>query len=181
MAMVFDDEKGIIRIDVPNSEANINAQHCGIKDRMVGAYYMSENHDKCFDFLAGLNGEYYIDIPLSIRNASAIIKTLKDKNYEAAFKSQLVQQTNAIKVLEDAIKDGNYYYKMKAPSINDRQKYLKLDNEDIVVDLFKTLVLGDLMSVFIKKIGNNGFLFYLDKCPSFDEKIEKNVLLKWMR
>lgn len=48
-------------------------------------------------------------------------------------------------------KEGEYFYKMKAPSVNDQQKYLKLDNEDETVVLFKTLILGDLTSIFIKK------------------------------
>ena len=82
---------------------------------------------------------------------------------------------------EWAIKEGEYFYKMKAPSVNDQQKYLKLDNEDETVVLFKTLILGDLTSIFIKKLGDNGFVFYLDKCPDFDEKIKNNTVLKWMR
>ena len=181
MAMIFDDENSIIRIDVPNSEANINAQHCGIKDRNVGSYYMSENYAKCIGFLADFSGEYFIDIPLSIRNAKAILQNLKDKNYGCAFKSKLLPQFNAVQALEWAIKEGEYFYKMKAPSVNDQQKYLKLDNEDETVVLIKTLILGDLTSIFIKKLGDNGFVFYLDKCPDFDEKIKNNTVLKWMR
>ncbi len=181
MAMIFDGGNNVIRIDVPNSEANINAQHCGIKDRGVGSYYMSENYVKCIEFLANFTGEYFIDIPLSVLNAKAILQTLKAKNYECAFKSNLAAQFNAVNAFEWATKDGEYFHKMKAPSVNDRQKYLKLDNEDEMVVLFKTLILGDLTSIFIKKIGDNGFVFYLDKCPDFDQKIENNTVLKWMR
>ena len=57
MAMIFDDDNNIIRIDVPNSEANINAQHWGIKDREVGSYYMSDNSLKCINFLSDFIGE----------------------------------------------------------------------------------------------------------------------------
>lgn len=181
MAMIFDDNNNIIRIDVPNSEANINAQHWGIKDREVGSYYMSENFDKCINFLSDFSGEYYIDIPLCIKNAEAILKILKDKNYQSAFKSNLVPQTNAVEALKWSTKNDGYFYKMQAPSVNNQQKYLKLDNRDNVVALFKTLVLGDLTSIFIKKIGENGYVFYLDKCPGFDKKIENNVVLRWMK
>ncbi len=181
MAMIFDDDNSIIRIDVPNSEANINAQHHGIKDREVGAYYMSDKSAKCIDFLANFAGEYFLDIPLSVLNAKAILEILKNRNYEAAFKSGLAAQLNVIKAFEWLTKDGEYFYKMKAPFVNDRQKYLRLDNEDEAVALFKTLVLGDLTSIFIKKIGENGFIFYLDKCPDFDLKIENNTILRWMR
>ena len=55
--MIFDDDNNIIRIDVPNSEANINAQHWGIKDREVGSYYMSDNSLKCINFFSDFIGE----------------------------------------------------------------------------------------------------------------------------
>lgn len=181
MAMVFDDDNNIIRIDVPNSEANINAQHWGIKDREVGSYYMSENSLKCINFLSNFIGEYYIDIPLCVKNAEAILNVLKDKNYQCAFKFNLNPQNSAVEALKWSTKNDGYFYKMQAPSVNDQQKYLKLDNSDDVVALFKTLVLGDLTSIFIKRIGENGYVFYLDKCPNFDEKIENNIVLKWMR
>lgn len=181
MSMIFDDDKNIIRIDVPNSEANINAQHCGIKNRVVGSYYMSENFVKCINFLSNFLGEYYIDIPLSVNNAEIILKILKEKNYQCAFKSNLISQSDAIEALKWFIKDGEYFYKMQAPSINDQQKYLKLNNNDYVVNLFKTLVLGDLTSIFIKRIGENGYIFYLDKCPNFDKKIGNSTILKWMK
>ena len=142
---------------------------------------MSDNSFKCINFFSAFIGEYYIDIPLCVTNAEAILKILKDKNYQSAFKSNLLPQSNAVEALKWSTKDDGYFYKMQAPSINDQRKYLKLDNSDDVVNLFKTLVLGDLTSIFIKRIGENGYVFYLDKCPNFDEKIENNTILKWMR
>lgn len=182
MSMTIDEEKKSLRFDVPNSEANINAQHCGIKDRTVGSYYMSECYELCAAFLANFQGEYFIDIPLCIRNAKSILDFLKEKGYQKAFKSELMPQLNTLEALEWSLKDSNeYFYKIKAPFVNEQQKYLKLDNEDDVVNLFKTLVLGDLVSIYIKKFGSDGFVIYLDKSPKFDELINKNDVLKWMR
>ena len=181
MSMVFDDEKKIIRIDVPNSEANIDAQHFGIKDRSVGSYYMSECYDKCFNFLNKFEGDFYIDLTLSIKNSKEILNELYLKNYKSAFKSNLSIQYNTIEALEWFIKADGYFHKMKPPSVNDNEKYLKLDNEDAVVSYFKNLVLGDLVSIYIQKIGNNGFLFYLDKNPNFEKIMKNNIILKWMR
>lgn len=182
MSMVLDEDKMILRFDVPNSEANINAQHCGIKDRTVGSYYMSENYGLCSSFLADFKGEYFLDIPLCVRNAKIILDLLKEKGYQKAFKNELVPQFSAVKALDWLVSscDGDFFYKIKAPSVNDQQKYLKLDNEDEAVTSFKTLVLGDLVSIYIKKIGLNGFLIYLDKNPKFDELINNNKVLKWM-
>lgn len=181
MSMTFDLEKNIIRIDVPNSEANIDSQHCGIKDRTVGSYYMSECYEQCLTFLSNFEGEYFIDLSLSIRNARKILTELKEKNYQNAFKSKLVPQFNMLEALEWLIKEDGYFYKMNPPSVNENQKYLKLDNEDSAVSSFKTLILGDLVSIFIQKIGTNGYLFYLDESPNFKKILENNTILKWMR
>lgn len=182
MAMVLEEDGKTLRFDVPNSEANINAQHCGIKDRTVGMYYMSEQVDQCLDFLNDLDGEYFIDLAISVRNAKIILKILKEKSYQDAFKSFLNPQETAISALEWMLdNEKDFLYKMKAPFINDKQKYLKLDNEDVVVNQFKILILGDLVSLYIKKIGTNGYVFYIDKSPNFDGLIQNNEILKWMQ
>lgn len=180
MAMYFDYEKNIIRIDVPNSEANIDSQHCGIKDRTVGSYYMSECYDQCLDFLSYFKGEYLIDLELSIRNAKIILNELSEKNYQNAFKSKLVPQFNMLEALEWLANEEGYFYKMNPPSVNQNQKYLKLDNDDAAVTSFKTLVLGDLVSIYIRKIGDNGYIFYLDKSPNYENILQNNIILKWM-
>lgn len=182
MSMVIDNERNILRFDVPNSEANINAQHSGIKDRTVGSYYMSDNYALCSTFLADFRGEYFIDIPLCIRNGKAILDLLKQKGYQKAFKSELAPQFNVLEALNWSLNNGgDFFYKINPPSVNDQQKYLKLDNEDDIVNLFKTLILGDLVSIYIQKVGNTGFLIYLDKNPKFDALISSNEILKWMR
>lgn len=181
MSMFFDYENNIIRIDVPNSEANIDSQHCGIKDRTVGSYYMSENYEECAKFLDNFNGEYFIDLTISIRNANIILNELKDKNYQNAFKGKLIAQFKTLEALEWLINTEGYFHRMKAPFINDNQKYLKLDNDDIVVSSFKSLVLGDLVSIVIKKIGKDGFIFYLEKSPNYESILKNNTILKWMK
>lgn len=46
---------------------------------------------------------------------------------------------------------------------------------------FKTLILGDLCSLFIKKIGRDGYVIYMDKSPNFNEILNSNRILKWMK
>lgn len=181
MAMFLDETNNLLRFDVPNSEASIDAQHFGIKDRTVGQYYMSEQYEICNGFLENLEGEYYIDVALSLNNAKQIIAKLKDLNYKNAFKNNLVPQERALEVFEWALNNNGGFYKINPPTINDKQKYLKLDNEDTMVVNFKSLVIGDLCSVNFKKIGKNGFVIYVDKIDSFDQIIKDNKVLNWMR
>lgn len=180
MSLIVDNVNNLIRIDVPNSEAKCIAQHNGIKDREVGAYYMSENYIECFNFLFELKGEYYIDLPLSIMNARTILLDLK--KYKTSFKFELSPQERHIEALNSLLcNHENYFYQIKAPSINEQKKYLKLDNENPIVESFRSLIIGDLTSIFIKKFGSSGFLIYLDKSPLFHNKINDNTVLNWAK
>lgn len=180
MAMRINDE--YIEIIVPNSEATINAQHNGIVDRSVGSYYMSENQEECSKFLNNLSGKYYIDIPTCYFNAIRFIKKLKDSNYESAFKHLLRPQKSAIETLKwymDSEKE--YLHTIPAPTINENNKYLRFENQDPIFDLIKTLTLGDLIKITIKKIGIDCFVIYIDENEKFDEYLKNNKFLQWIK
>ncbi len=179
MAMVFGDNGEYIRFDIPNSEANINAQHNGIKDRTVGSYYMSDQLSKCLAFLSDLSGDYYLDLPLCLLNSRKMIDSLLEYHYEAAFKQLLNPQRSAIDALEWAIDQGEYYHRIPCPTINDQGKYLKLPNDEMV-SLIKTLMLGDLTSLFIKRLGNNGYIIYFDVVEGFEELLDGKTIINWM-
>lgn len=179
MAMHFDEINNILRFDVPNSEAAICAQHIGIVDRTVGAYYMSDKYEFCEDFFNKFTGEYYIDIILCLENASVILRKLKEKNFSHVFKELLMPQESQIEALKWLSTNSCNFYKINPPSVNDKQKYLKLDSNDQVVEGIRCLLLGDLMSLYFKKVGVNGYILYIDKSPKFDSLMENNELLKW--
>ena len=63
----------------------------------------------------------------------------------------------------------------------EQKKYLKFDNSDQVYKLFKTFLLGDLTKLIIKKIGDNGFMIYVDECDDFDSKLENGTVSKWRK
>ena len=180
MSMHINIEKNILRFDVPNSEANLNAQHNGNKQRTVGSYYMSERCDECLRFLNNLSGDFYVGILLTIKNCKEIIDFLVDNNYCTAFKELLIPQQNQLKALEWLIDNKEYFYKIDAPTINENRKYLKLDNFDELILGIKTLVLGDLCSVVFKKVGNNGYLIYVEENPNYKNIFDTNIILKWM-
>lgn len=180
MALFFHEEDNSIEFRIPNSEASINAQHRGIKDRTVGGYYMSDRLGECLSFLSELQGEYYLDLPFCLRNARKILNALKEKRYESSFKQNLVPQQNALITLEWCIEQNGAFYKMPSPSINDQGKYLKLAPEDETVNLVKTLMLGDLTGLFFKKIGANGYLLYFDATSDFESKLNGKDVIGWM-
>lgn len=179
MAMVIDLEKEILRFDIPNSEANINAQHNGIVNRTVGAYYMSDRFCECKEFLSNFKGSYFIDIALCIFNFEKVCKFLSMCNLTDAYKFKLKPQIAALEALKWSMNSGDFYYLMQPPTVNDNKKYLKLDNEDNFLTTVKTLLLGDLMSLVFRKLGDTAFIVYIDLNPRFDEIIKNNTILKW--
>jgi hypothetical protein len=88
---------------------------------------------------------------------------------------------NQIEALEWFLSSGEYFYEIPIPTINENGKYLKLDNNDSVISSIKTLILGDLCSLYFKKIGTDGYIIYLDKNPKFNEVIKNNTILKWIQ
>ena len=87
-------------------------------------------------------------------------------------------------VLDVSLPDGNGFdlYIDTIKKLNIPTIFLTArDNEDDVVNSFRSLILGDLCSLYIKKIGSNGYMFYVDRNPAFDEIIKGNKVLKWMK
>ena len=119
-------------------------------------------------------------MPTCYLNGKKIIDALKELHYEPAFKQRLQPQGSALEAVEWEIDQGDYLDKMPNPTINDQGKYLKLPNEDETVCLIKTLMLGDLTSLFIKRVGENGYILYFDSIPAFSETLKGNKVLGCM-
>ncbi len=180
MSMEIDFEKQELVFTIPNSESPMEAQHKGIADRTVGSFYMSDRYQECFLFLNQFNGDFFVDIPLCVTQATKLLKTLKENNLEESFKNRLIPQFDAIEALKWYINGEKCkFYRILAPTVNNQKKYLKFDNMDEVYKLLKTLLLGDLTKLIIKKIGANGFIIYVDIIDDFEEKIANKTISKW--
>lgn len=179
MAIEFVDEKKLLLIHVPNSEASVNAQHNGNKDTSVGSYYMSEQQALVREFLNEFNGDYFIDLSIVLSNSKKIISYLKAKRLENAFKKKLIPQESALEVLEWIIENDGPLYKMTNPSVNDNNKYLKFDNLDNTVDTFRSLCLGELCDICIQRIGENGYVIYLKETDKYHQIINEKAY-KWV-
>lgn len=180
MALFIDYEKNEMEIIVPNSEASINAQHKGIADRTVGSYYMSEKKDECIKFFNNFNCNIFVDIQACLINSKKIYDRLEEYNLKMHFKQNLYPQKAAIDTLEWMLNTSkDIFYPFPTPGINEKNKYLKFDNSNDLVELIKTLVLGDLFSIIIKKIGEDGYILYVRESPEFENIISNNGIVKW--
>lgn len=179
MAMEIRDEDNVLVIHIPNSEACVDAQHNGGKDTSVGSYYMSEMQPAVFAFLNDLEGDYYIDLSLCLFNGKKIYNELKNRGLQNAFKRKLMPQNEAIQFIEWCIENESPLFRMPNPTVNDNNKYLKFDNLNQTVNAFRQLCLGELTDIIIKKIGENGYIIYLDKCDQYYKKID-DTIYKWV-
>lgn len=170
----------ILTIELPNSEATINAQHNGIKDRTVNGYYLSNNFDEIYSFLNELNGNFYIDFLRTYNNMNKLIERLKNENFYGAFKSNLVPQIACLDSIKYLLSKNSGLYKTTSPSINDQRKYIKLPNDKEIID-FKDLCLGDLTNIIIKKMGNDTFLIYAEDNNKLDDLIKTKKIIEWFK
>lgn len=180
MAIEFENNNQVMLIHLPNSEATVNAQHHGIKDTSVCAYYMSERNTEVYDFLNDLSGEYYLDLALIFQNALDLINSIEDSGMTSCFKMKLAPQKNAIEALKWMLASGTYFPRIPNPTVNDNQKYLRFDNQDKTLTLFRDLCLGEVSDICIKKVGKDGFLIYMQKSKNFNATI-KTAKNQWVK
>ena len=180
MALEFKNEINMMIIHIPNSEASVDAQHNGGKDTTVGSYYMSELQPEVHEFLNDFDGDFYIDLPLVVRNAKKIYNELKDKSLNNAFKKNLIPQKNAIEFMEWLIENEGPLFKMPNPSVNENNKYLKFDNLNQTVETFRTLCLGELCDICIQRLGVNGYVIYMQESPKYNDIINTTIY-KWVK
>lgn len=172
-------EKNILRIEIPNSEASINAQHKGIKDRTVGGYYLSNEYDKAYEFLNHLEGNFYIDFLRVYINISPLISKLDEGNLTKAFKNNMLPQKTCLKSIKYLIDHGDSLHKISPPLINENRKYIKLPNDDLVND-FRDLCLGNLTNILIRKMGIDSFLIYVEDNQKLEEYIKTGAIANWI-
>lgn len=168
MALYFLNDK--IEIIIPNSEASIIAQHIGIKDRTVGAYYMSENYDGVKVFFNNFNGKIYLDLFRTKQNLENMFNYIIEENKTNLFKSNIIEQLTLINDIESNKKYD--YYEIKMPVVNENQKYIKFIKEENNIKLFEDLLLGDLTKIVIKKLNNNTFIMYGDVIDNYQDQID---------
>jgi hypothetical protein len=170
--------KDRIEINVPNSEALIEAQHHGIKDRTVGQYYMSERTSHVLDFLNQLRGTFYLDFCVSKSNIQLLLDKLVNNKLESCFKTNLTSQFSTIKTIDSQVQKI-HLYPINPPTINDNGKYLKFDYSNIYHKCFFRLCLGDLTKIIIRRLDQTCFVIYLEENNTFEAKLASDEFSKW--
>ncbi len=168
--IIFDDR---IEITIPNSEASVNAQHVGIKDRTVGSYYMSEAPGDVRRFLNDLEGSFYIDYARTVTNLEKVYDYIEDEDKQDLFKSGLMDQYMVISEIEER-KLLNSYIKVDCLQINENAKYLKFVRTDERIRLFQSLLLGDLTVLVIQKLDDNCFMIFGRADDNYQYRIDSD-------
>ena len=179
MSTVINDN--ILRIELPNSEAVIHAQHNGIDNKTVNGYYLNNQYDKVYKFLNNLEGNFYIDFLRTYNNINPLILRLDKEKWNEVFKDKLIPQRSSLDAIKYLIKKDKSLYKISPPIINDQKKYIKLPSNDDCIKYFKELCLGNLTNIIIQKLGIDSFLIYVEDNNKLDKFIETKEIFDWFK
>lgn len=179
--MALEIKGNYVIISIPNSEAGINAQHYGIKDRTVGMYYLSEMYDEVNSFLSlkSEDSKFYIDFEKTFKNAKYLYNTLKTRNLNQAFKSDLDLMKVTIDSIEKELIKGNDLSLIEKPTINDQKKYIKFNVENAYFISLRDVCLGDLTKIVIQRLSKNCFRIYMEIVDSFEDMIYDGTINNW--
>lgn len=168
-------------INIPNSEAGINAQHYGIKDRTVGMYYLSEMFDEVNKMLSleDENSKYYVDFVRTYNNAKYLYDSLKSRNLNQAFKSDLDLMKITLDSINKQIEKGNDLFEIDKPTVNDQKKYIKFNVENAYFVSLRDVCLGDLSKIVIQRLSKNCFRIYMETVDNLDDLIYDGTIKKW--
>ena len=160
MAMLI--EKNKIVFSIPNSEASINAQRIGIKDRTVGQYYMNEKADQVESFFSNSSSVFYVDLLYTYELLKDLVFLLHTRGCGSLYKNGINEQLEALKTIEWAIKNSqeSLFFHTISPRMNDKRKYLKFPSDNESMRIFKTLCLADVVNICIEKLTENCFRVY---------------------
>lgn len=168
-----------IEIYLPNSEAAINLQHNGLKDRSVGMFYMSEQYEGVKEFLNNFDGKFYVDLYRTYNFINPLVVKLHNLHFETFFKDGLKSIDETLIDIKKLIRLDSDFNKIPAPFVNDNKKYLQFDFNSLFFGFIRNVCLGDLTCIVIKKIDFDVFVIYAKDANSFDVICSTKKYLLW--
>jgi hypothetical protein len=155
--------KNTLVINVPNSEASINGQLIGIKDREVSGYYTNDDPSKYAEiklFFEDFMYDFFVDSKkMAVYFKDYYKKVLK---YKSNFKTNLKDfDANFIHYETSDKKIKKLFYG------GESNRYIKFDVLDKLTKNFKDLILGEITQIVIEKLSDR-FSIYLKFVDNFE-------------
>ena len=184
MAAFFDDKiPNQMIILPPNSEAKINCQRFGAKERCVGSFYVSNLADKTMHFLKNFRGKYVIDLPLSFFLCHNLYEKIT-ANCAALYRDGLKKYRETFALINAYIQAGRYdelLFSETNLSLTDSYKYLKIDGSSNAVKWFKNMILGEITEIVIEKLDDDLYTIFLRPHTDVENWLDNVGLLnKWI-
>ncbi|TPI01902.1 hypothetical protein [Mycoplasma struthionis] len=157
MAIILKNDRLLV-IQVSNSVASEKAQHFDTNDTFDYGYYMNGKQEEIKKFFNNFEGEFYINFSEVYSVCKDMFDDIKNNGLETVFKSGLIVQEKSLECIHWLIITENSLIPIKKPSINENNEYLKFDNMQQAMKIFRNFCLGDLTDIYINKIGHNGYI-----------------------
>lgn len=182
MSTTVDKDNNLIIITPPNTEAILESQRFGAVDREVGSFYASRKEVEISEFLGHFSKNYIVDVGLSYYRCKPLFEKLI-ANCSNAYKNNLETLKRNLTLLSNMI-DNDTRYSMFVEAnlfMTSSSKYLRIDGEGLLFDVFKSMIFGDIIEIVIRKINSFAYLIYLRPRGDVENwTADVNMLLEWI-
>jgi hypothetical protein len=147
---------------IPNSEAISVVQRGSILKRCVCNFYLSKKDAAVETFLNGCSGSFYVDLAASYALCKAPFMTLIE-NCSSLYRNKLTALKATLDSIERmlATRPDSLLFSICPPSILRSRKYIKFGDSSLAMSYFRTLCLGDITQIIVRKMAPSSFLIYV--------------------
>lgn len=182
MSTTVDRDNNLIIITPPNTEAILESQRFGAVDREVGSFYASHKEAEISEFFGHFSKNYIIDVGLSYYRCKPLFEKLI-ANCSNAYKNNLETLKRNLTLLGNMINNDTRYSMFTEATIflTSSSKYLRIDGEGLLFDVYKSMILGDIIEIVIRKINSFAYVIYLRPREDIENWVnDVNMLLEWI-
>ena len=162
MSLTISKDNDVMLIVPPNSEAPVVNQRIGTKPRTVSGFYVSKKDKEVSEFFDSFICFVSVDLAASFYFCHSLYESLIN-NCSDFYRDGLKNVQTNISLLEEAIANKKEYNAFEAinVSLGESKKYLKIETVGIYQNIFKGLILGDVIEIVFKKTSYRSVVAYI--------------------
>lgn len=166
-----------------NSEVKLGNQRFGTKMHVVGSYYLSNKADEVNAFLGFRDRTIIADLGLTYTLCGAFLTKLS-LNCKECYIGHLEGVERTIGIIKEIIASGcddKLLFHVDQFKIIDSQKYGKFVSSLPIYDCFSDLILGEVIEIVFKRMGDSRIVVYLRPRMDVANHIEnREALESWI-
>lgn len=165
-----------------NSEATVEMQRFGCKDRTVCGYYTNSYSQQFLELFNNFTCKCFVDMALSYEFCKDLFSSLIEKcgMYYKSGLEPLKKTMAFIKMYLDSKIEDALFFDCYI-SLTDSKKYLKMASSNSLFERFKQMILGDIIEIVFKKIDDSTVIVYLRPKIGIEWTVNSTVFNDWIQ